>query len=305
MAEQGPLEDEEPKLNEFESLVSDTTHIITCLYKFSIAIQNPAPKERLRRIAPIDVSYFEQWDIKHVNEKFHRVDPQNFTVAKYLSERLGKANTRRRQILRYYEAHSKKLSPQSDGPSSSNESTNTSKLATPIVEDSSDGAPEISDPERIPTFYKSMELRSQTTVSTIEVELNETVEIEVDEDDRLSQTSYATPTTHTMGTRVPSVPNAAFEGGPFECPYCFNIINIGSRQDWKYVSHCARNFYGMLNTFPENMYSRTFNPMSVHSSTALIRINYIATNTSGLIMRYRFTGESGTVMPAQSPFYKR
>ena len=56
MAEQSPLEDEEAGLSEFEHSVLDITHIITCLYKFSIAIQNPAPRERLHKIALIDVS---------------------------------------------------------------------------------------------------------------------------------------------------------------------------------------------------------------------------------------------------------
>ena len=80
IAEQGPLEDEEEEeeeLSELESLVSDIMHIITCLYKFSITIQNPAPKERLHKIAHIDMSHFQAWDVKHIEEKFCSVDPQN------------------------------------------------------------------------------------------------------------------------------------------------------------------------------------------------------------------------------------
>ena len=119
MAEQSPLEDQEAELSELENLMLDTTHIITCLYKFSITIQNPAPKERRHKIALIDVSYFEHWDIKHINEKFGQVDPQNkFRVAEYLTRRLGKANTRRRQLLKYYESHHKTISRHIDSPPS-------------------------------------------------------------------------------------------------------------------------------------------------------------------------------------------
>lgn len=117
MAEQGPLEDEEAELSELECLVLDTTHIITCLYKFSIAIQNPAPQEKIDKIALIDVSHFEDWDIMHIDEKFHSVDARkNFRVAKYLIEGLGKANAKRRQLLKYYEAHPPKVSQYIDGP---------------------------------------------------------------------------------------------------------------------------------------------------------------------------------------------
>ena len=300
MTEQDSLEDEEDDeagLSELESLVSDITHIITCLYKFSIAIQNPAPKERLHKIELIKVSHFEDWDIRHIDEKF-RPDPQNdFKVAEYLTERLGKANTRRRQLLKYYQAHHKKIAQHIDGPEplkgviERNELANAPKLVTPIVEGGSTRSPD----ERavtIPTITKS-----QTTVSTIQVERTQAAKIEWGEDDRLSQTSYATSTNRAIRIRVPSPPNeiAAFEGEPFECPYCFHIIKIKTRKGWKYVL-MSSNVYGVLRIFLENMYLGIFNPMSAHSSTALRQMNYTAANESGLTMRYSFTTGSGTAI---------
>ena len=248
MAELGPLEDQEDELGEFEHLVSDITHIITCLYKFSIAIRNPVPKERLHKVALIDVSYFEHWDIKHIDEKFCPVDPQaDFRVAKYLSERLGKANTRRRQLLKYYEAHHKKISRYIDGPLPSRSAMERKKLANALnqmistIEDDSARTPgNIPDLGRVATFYTST--KSQTTVSTIKVDPSQAVEIVRDED-RLSQTSYATSTDRTMRISIPPPPpeDAAFGGEPFECPYCFNIIQIRSQKDWKYVGNYARS----------------------------------------------------------------
>ena len=239
MAELGALEDEdqEAEPSEFEYLMLGITHIITCLYKFSIATRNPVPKERLHKIARIDVSHFEHWDIKHVDEKFCPADPQNdFKVKEYLTKRLGKANTRRRQLLKYYEAHHNTISKHIDGPSSSkgaiekNVSANPSKPVT-----STRASEKITESERAATVHTGV--KSQTTVSTIKVDLSQAFEVERDED-RLSQTSYAASTNNMMRIRVPPPPNEnAFGGEPFECPYCFNIIEIKTRQGWKYVGN--------------------------------------------------------------------
>ena len=219
----------------------DITHIISCLYKFSIAIRNPAPKDRLHKIALIDVSFYKNWDLNHIEEKFRQVDNE-FRVAKYLIERLGKANTRRRQLLKYYAAHHKTISRYIDDPLPSgsvieeNELANASKPEGPTMEGAS--APEKApDIERAVTVYTTT--KSQTTVSTIKVETSQVVEIEQVEEDRLSQTSYATSTNRasTMRICVPSPPDedAAYEGKEFQCPYCFKIIKVKSRQGWKYV----------------------------------------------------------------------
>ena len=241
MEEQGSLEDEEAELSDFEHSVLDITHIITCLYKLSITIQNPAPKERLHKIANINVSYFEDWDIKHINEKFCPAAEGDFSIPNYLSERLGKANTRRRQLLMYYEAHHKKIAKHIDDPSPSKivrRPTNTSKPVAPTVKDgssmrASERIP--GDLERRASLYTTT-MDSQTTVPTIKVELMQAVG-NIQDEDQLSQTSYATSTNHRMRIRVPPPPEeiAAFDGMPFECPYCFTITKIKGRQDWKYV----------------------------------------------------------------------
>ena len=313
IAEQGPLEDEEEEeeLSELESLVSDIMHIITCLYKFSITIQNPAPKERLHKIAHIDVSYFEPWDIKHIEEKFRPVDPQNnFRVANYLSARLGQANTKRRQLLKYRQTHHNKIALYIDDPLPLKGAMerNESKLVTPNTEYGSFMAPEkIPGLEKASTVYTTS--KSETTLSTVKIELLRPVEIQRDED-QLSQTSYATSINHTMRTWVPSPPNeiTALQGEPFECPYCFTITKIRDRHDWKYVNTllCSTcGFYILLNIIVGSMYLRIFNPMSAHSSTAPGKVNYMVANASGLIMRSNSTGEHGTVTPAQSLFRKR
>ena len=193
------------ELSTLEVLVSDIAHIITCLNKLSITIQHPVPKDRLHKIARIDVSHYEQWDIKHVELQFCPVDPQNnFRVPEYLSRRLGKANTKRRQLLKYYESSA----------IDRNGLANASKSVTTTVEDDN---------------------------ATAKAEPSQVVDIERDED-QLSLPPSAISTNDKIKVHVPPPPeNAAFEGNPFKCPYCFDIIKVKGRPDWEYVGMYARS----------------------------------------------------------------
>ena len=235
MAKLGPLKDQEAGLSEFEYLMSEITHIITCLYKFTATIQHPAPKDRLHKIALTNISYFEDLDIKHIDKMFCPTDPQNnFRVAKYLSERLGKANTKRRQLLNYYKAQSDSLS--------SNELNDTFKSMTSAMESGSVRNPRKTlDPKRAATGYTR--IRPQTTVPTINIELSQEDKL-VEDEDRLSQTSYASSTNHAVKIRVPPPPtDNAFRGDPFKCSYCFKMIKIRSRKDWKYAGNYDCSVY--------------------------------------------------------------
>ena len=241
MAEVGLPEDPEAEPSEVEYLVSDITHIVTCLFKFSSIIRNPAPTERLDKLALINVSSFEHQDIEDIKKMFQ------YEVAGYLTKRLGKANTRRRQLLMYYKAHHTEFS---DDPLPSkstierNELTNVPKPVSPTMEDARAGGARA--PTTVPDLERAATLdtttNSQTAVSN---ERTQEVEYGLNEEDLVSQTSYATSTNHTIRARVPSPPDgdAAFGGEPFECPYCFNKIKIRSPEDWKYVGYYACNFY--------------------------------------------------------------
>ena len=287
MKEHGFLDDEEPELTKLEPLVLDIVHIITCLYKFSIAIQYPAPKERLGKIELIDVSNFEELDIKYIDRMFGRVDSQNnLGEARYLIERLGRANTRRRKLFKYYEAHNQEVSGYIDARERS-ELVDASKPVT--------SAPAS---EMTPAYTT---LKSETTLPTVKVE-HQLVQLKRDED-QLSITSYSTSTNYS---HIPPPPNknVALKGERFQCPYCWKKITIRDQPDWKYVSNYAYQLYSML-TFIESMYLKISSPISAHSVTAPRQKNYTAAKMSGLIMRYSCTGESGTVLSAQSLSPKR
>lgn len=85
-------------------LLSGYQPCITCLYRFSVAIRNPASRDLFRKCSEIDISHFESFDLGHVTDKFLVSN-----TYKYLIERLAKANSRRRQLLKYYEMHHDKI----------------------------------------------------------------------------------------------------------------------------------------------------------------------------------------------------
>ena len=213
--------------SEYLAFVKDVSHIITCLCKLFIAIRNPVPRDRLHKLASIDVSRFEYWDRQHISNKFP-------AAPKYLVERLGKANTKRRQMLKYYMQHHGKITRYIDlvgfddfGPSMQRDDV------------ASTSQPSKGDTKAPSTV--STTLNSQTTVSTIKPQLKsqQFVINEAGSDTGHSQTSYAT-STNTSSTQqgridIPPPPNfnAAYDGQPFECPYCYTFVILDNLRSWK------------------------------------------------------------------------
>jgi hypothetical protein len=96
------MDDEIRSTSPFKEAVKEIGNVITCLYRLSITIQSPASRERLERMERIDMSHFERFDIEHFGNKYHLVEA-------YLIERLRKANTKRRQLLKYHKEHHEKI----------------------------------------------------------------------------------------------------------------------------------------------------------------------------------------------------
>jgi len=202
------------------SLVNDISHIITCLYRLFIAIRNPVPPDRLRKLASIDVSHLESRDIKHISEHFPRVPG-------YLLERLKKANTKRRQLLRYYQLHHDKLARFVDLPPQDNLGPPTTHQ---IVNHD-----ELSDAYPVPPEGPCTELKPRTTLSTVipnemRPEIHDRRSADAGHDGSPTSTQQTTIHAH-----VPPPPNfnAAYSGQPFECPYCFTLITLDNMRSWK------------------------------------------------------------------------
>jgi hypothetical protein len=87
---------------ELKHILTTIKSTVTCLFRLSKALRDPAPNTQLRNFITVDKSYFETYDIPHVQSKFPQAEV-------YLTERLGRAMTGRRRYLAYREEHHQKL----------------------------------------------------------------------------------------------------------------------------------------------------------------------------------------------------
>lgn len=210
----------------------EVKHIVTCLYKLSIVIQNPVSRDRLERCEKIEVDHYEYFDIAHASQKFPFAE-------QYLVDRLGKANTKRRQLFQYHEKHHDKLALYIDAPIDPELDLQDTEGDDPdagLLERDQDPAVKIENPTPgLVTIAKTV--NTQTTVSTfVERSARQTE----GSDAGRSQTSYATSVgddTHTK-LRIPAPPKVArdFDGEPFECPYCFSVTAVENSRSWMYAS---------------------------------------------------------------------
>lgn len=229
----GPEADGMDSTTELQERFLEVNQVISCLYRFSIAIRNPTPRDRLQKYAAIDVSHYEFFDIQHASHKFPKAE-------KYLIDRLGKANSRRRQLLKYHEKHHKKLAQYINLPPA--RPWDTPEVSRPNHNEAASGGRGFLDEN-----YQGLQGRhsnsrkgpatiattanTQTTISTYVGPSDN----EVGSDDGQSQTSYATSVTVGTASKLrvpPPKPDSTFSGKPFECPYCFSITILRDSRSW-------------------------------------------------------------------------
>jgi hypothetical protein len=226
-------QDEDSEFSDFDSdvdgdtpttglsiLLIDVGEAIDCLLRLSVAIANPAPHERFRKLGAgpsEDISFYEPHDIAYVRDKFPKIDDE-------LAKALGKFITRRRQFFKYRHAHHEKLASGIESLALNKETdTSRTELVPKTVASSL--------PEQFKTLAK---FEPQAAV----------IDEDIRSDTGMSQTSYATSAGFVLDgadqeirkpappLRVPPRPSAA-EDGIFECPFCYRMISAKTRAAWK------------------------------------------------------------------------
>ncbi|KAF5970482.1 zinc finger transcription factor ace1 [Fusarium bulbicola] len=182
-----------PGLSELSQIFSAIVEDINCLFRLSVSIHNPSPHDRFKKACLTDTSDYEPFDVQHVCNKLAK-------APKPIAERLGKAISRRRQYFKYRELHHDKLA---NGLDLDDKDQMQSTVASSL-------------PKRL--------------------NVNEPISLEEDLDDASdtvrSQTSWATSAANPERQKIPTLPAEA-KNGPFECPFCFMMISIASRNHWK------------------------------------------------------------------------
>ncbi|KAI1735318.1 hypothetical protein F4680DRAFT_307303 [Xylaria scruposa] len=187
--------DDESNQSGLDMALDDIGHVIDCMLRLSVAIRNPAPHDQFMSRPGLEaVAHYEPYDKRHVQEKFTQIGDR-------LAERLGAAITARRRFFRYREDHHTRLSSAIDGD---------------------DGITENGD--------------QTTQASSVPGHLKDTLDespiVDLDVRSVISATSYAPSSYNVDELRVPPIPKE-YLTGPFLCPFCYLIIEVDSRNDWK------------------------------------------------------------------------
>ena len=179
--------------SEMRQLYEDVVNIIDCLYQLSMVIRKPAQHDVLTKSYDVRVAAYEPHDRAHVRNKFVNADD-------IIVNRLGLANSRRREYLRYRERHHAKLGKGIEGT-----------VASDLMSDT-----------------------NATDYNNNDIDLGETASIS-----GRSQSSYAHSLIEGGPITIPPLPKLGSEGKPFECPYCFFIIDTYDTLSW--TQHIIRD----------------------------------------------------------------
>ncbi|KAI5810627.1 hypothetical protein BZA77DRAFT_347636 [Pyronema omphalodes] len=247
--------DDEPEEDVITATADEVGHSISSLFRLTANIQNLASRDRMERIERIDVSAFGPYDINHVRDKYGLGDD-----AQYLIERLGKANTKRRQLLKYNEQHHDKIAGRRRDVAGIPGDTDSTAGEEPDRQDEKGKGVERQDmvgfSEEDYSFAEGS-TTMQTTVSTVyEDNVPSSFKYHERDDDAQSETgftetSYATsasPTSSSDKLRVPAPPNG-YSDEPFQCPYCFKIVTNQGSNYMSWQKHVFRDIRPYVCTF--------------------------------------------------------
>jgi hypothetical protein len=139
---------------------------------------------------------FSDFDKSHIRDKFPLAENA-------LCNRLGAANSHRREFFRYRQAHHDKINQEA--------SVDHQETATVI--------------SSLPSEMKDINTSSEITEQLFKLDINS--------DAGISQTSYATSKPDSIRLRVPPLPVEYSDGTPFECQFCRTIVSVTTRKAWK------------------------------------------------------------------------
>ena len=181
------------ELSEMKEVYEEAVVIINCLYQMSMVVRQPVRHDRIMGSSSINTSYFEAYDRDHVRYKFPKIGEK-------LAERLGMAITKRRRYFQYRERHH-------------------AKLAHGLEADDAEAAGESST--------------LSPTMITVEQDHRSAVYNDALSENALSQTTYGSILGEShRSINIPRPPKGWSPGVPFECPYCYFLIEIKHEKSW-------------------------------------------------------------------------
>ncbi len=222
------MENPRPRRTEFQDLVASIFDHIRSLYKLSALLRRPSvPNKYIRSISKDQVvSHFGYWDQAHVENKFR-------DAGAHLVQRLGLANTRRRQQLKYWEKHPDRSDL--DQPQSKT-LFQASLESRPRSLDGRRPHQMVVEPTAILKPSQSLGVRSQATKQSFSTVALSTLNDNEASSDRSKTVYEPSMQDTTRALRVPDVPKVPEGASWFDCPFCFAKLDprtMQKRHIWK------------------------------------------------------------------------
>lgn len=188
---------------EAASILGMVSECLKALFRIGILVRKATPRGRFERaLQQTEFAFTAQFDIQYVEERYPKLASQD---SRWLASRLGSANAKRRQFIKYFRNHGAKLRVEDIAPAADGATIAQSSKATTFV---------------IPGNLSASEFLQ----SSIERE-----------DDSVSLVSASTAFDNDTSLRLPSLTDLGPDGEFFECPICFTLQCFRKEKSWKYV----------------------------------------------------------------------
>ncbi|OTA55113.1 hypothetical protein K449DRAFT_338029, partial [Hypoxylon sp. EC38] len=176
------------------------------------AIDDSSPRDRFQRALQHSESAFPAWfDVDYVRHKYPKLCRPN---TQELAERLGSANAKRRQYIKYCRDHKTRLGRVTD--------------ESPAIP-GGDLEDDLEDRTTAKLSSKATTMLPLGSSELANLELNV-----ADEEDAISYSTASTTFESTMSLALPSLGELSPDSQPFECPICFTLQSFRREKAWKY-----------------------------------------------------------------------
>lgn len=170
------------------------------LFQLGVLVRKSGPRDRFQKaLRQSTFAFPEFFDINYVEQKYSKLYNNE---TRWLSKRMGSANAKRRQFIKYCREHKARLDAPED--------------ETPIVRD---GATEKLS-SKATTFVHNVGPKSLEVTSG-------------DEDDAISIMTAMTTFNSETKLKLPRLAELSPDGDYFECPICFTLQSIETEKAWK------------------------------------------------------------------------
>ena len=196
---------------------------IKALFRIGMLVRKSTPRDRFQRALQYSRStFYQNFDINYVEEKYAKLNRED---SRWLATRLGSANAKRRQFIKYGQEHQAHLDVDETQPKTSRDRDRIDVAASDSIDVPSARVPS----ERVSSKATTFALPRETSKFQL---LNSGV-TEEEEDDVVSLMTASTAFDSERNLKLPSLEVLSPNGEPFECPICFTLQTFRREKTWK------------------------------------------------------------------------